>query len=254
MLFDLQGPRKTFVKVIYLGLAILMGGGLVLFGIGSDVQGGFADVFSTSSTTKQARNNVEKYAEQVQKDPKNKTALQSLIGARYTLAADEENFNQETGEFSEEGTKQLNLLKANWETYLKLTDNKPEVGPANFAVSAYLGLNDAKGAADAQAILTRIQPNPSNYLALMLYASYAGQTLIASGAEQRALEVATKEERAEVREQIKEIKSQVEDRQAEFQRQIQEQFSQQAQQSLSGGTPTNPFAGAGTAKDSGSTK
>lgn len=245
MLFDLQGPRKTFVKVIYLGLAILMAGGLVLFGIGSDVNGGLADVFSSSSTAGAAKDNVEKYAEQVQKNPKNEEALQSLIAARYTLAADPENFNQETNEFTPEGTQQLKLLKANWDDYLKLTDNEPTIGTANFAVSAFLGMNDAKGATQAQEILAKAQPNPSNYLALMLYASYAGQSLVASGAEKRAIEVAKKEELDEVREQIKEIQGQVKDRQAEVQKQIQEQFSQQAQQSIQGGSPGNPFAGAG---------
>ena len=55
MLFDLQGPRKTFVKVIYLGLAILMAGGLVLFGIGSNnAPGGLADVFGGGDSASQA--------------------------------------------------------------------------------------------------------------------------------------------------------------------------------------------------------
>ena len=34
MLFDLKGKRKRLVQVVYLGLAILFGGGLVLFGVG----------------------------------------------------------------------------------------------------------------------------------------------------------------------------------------------------------------------------
>ena len=40
MLFDLRGRgRRRTVQVIYLTLALLLGGGLVLFGIGGDVQG-----------------------------------------------------------------------------------------------------------------------------------------------------------------------------------------------------------------------
>ena len=47
MLFDLRGRgRRRTVQVIYLGLAILMGGGLVLFGIGGSTSG----VCSTRST------------------------------------------------------------------------------------------------------------------------------------------------------------------------------------------------------------
>lgn len=245
MLFDLQGPRKTLVKVVYLGLAILLAGGLILFGIGSNVNGGLADVFGNKSSESQAKDNVKKYAEQVQKNPKNEEALASLIAARYTLAADPANYNKDKNTFSKEGTNQLNLLKDNWKTYLELTDNKPTLATANYAVSAALGLNDAKAASAAQQILVKHQPTATNYLALMLYASYAGESLIASGAEVRAREVATKDEKKEVEAQIKEIQSQLKDRSAEIQKQIQEQFAQQAQQSQGGQTPQNPFAGAG---------
>ena len=44
MLFDLRGRgRRRTVQVIYLSLAILMGGGLVLFGIGGATSGGLID-------------------------------------------------------------------------------------------------------------------------------------------------------------------------------------------------------------------
>lgn len=252
MLFDLQGSRKTAVKVIYLGLAVLMAGGLVLFGIGSNnAPGGLADVFGSNSSESAAKDNVNKYAEQVQKDPKNEKALASLIAARYTLAADPKNFNQESGEFTQAGEDQLNLLKKNWATYLKLTDNQPNIGTANFAVSAFLGLQDAKGAAAAQQIVSEKQPTSANYLALMLYASYAGNQLVASGAEVKARELATKDEKKEVEAQIKEIEKRIADRNKEVQKQIQEQFAQQAQQATSGGTPSNPFGGAAANSSSG---
>lgn len=250
MLFDLQGPRKTAVKVIYLGLAILMAGGLVLFGIGSSVNGGLANVFSGDSGSSAAKDNVNKYAEQVQANPKNKAALQSLIAARYSLAGTPENFNQEEGTFSKEGTDQLNLMKDDWNDYLKLTDNKPNLATANYAVSGFLGLQDAKGATKAQQIITEKQPNAANYLALMLYASYAGDTLVASGAKAQAVKLATKDEKKDVAQQIKEIEKQVGDRNKELQKQIQEQFSQQAQGAAGGSAPANPFGGIGGASTS----
>ena len=47
MLFDLRGRgRRRTVQVIYLSLAILMGGGLVLFGIGGATSGGLFDAFN----------------------------------------------------------------------------------------------------------------------------------------------------------------------------------------------------------------
>ena len=45
MLFDLKGKRKRLVQVVYVMLAILFGGGLVLFGVGGNVSGGLIDAF-----------------------------------------------------------------------------------------------------------------------------------------------------------------------------------------------------------------
>ena len=53
MLFDLRGRgRRRTVQVIYLSLAILMGGGLVLFGIGGATSGGLVDAITGNSDTK----------------------------------------------------------------------------------------------------------------------------------------------------------------------------------------------------------
>ena len=48
MLFDLRarGRRRT-IQVIYLFLAILMGGGLIFFGIGGNTSGGLFDAFKS---------------------------------------------------------------------------------------------------------------------------------------------------------------------------------------------------------------
>lgn len=242
MLFDLQGPRKTFVKVIYLGLAILLAGGLVLFGIGSDVNGGLADLFG-GGTSGQLEKQVEDAEKKVEAQPKNPEALAALLGARYTLAVAEDNFNPETSEFSEEGKSQLDLAKQEWADYLKLTNNKPEQTAANYAVQVFLGLQDAKGAMQAQEKITQQEPNAANYLALFLYASYAGDSLVQTGAKQKARELADKDQIDEINQQIKEVEKEVGQRNAEVQKQIQEQFSQQAQNSQ-GGTPGNPFGGA----------
>ncbi len=52
MLFDLRGRgRRRTVQVIYLGLAVLMGGGLVLFGIGGATPGGLFDAVSGNSSS-----------------------------------------------------------------------------------------------------------------------------------------------------------------------------------------------------------
>ena len=52
MLFDLRGSgRRRVVKVVYITLAFLMGGGLVLFGIGGGgaLSGGLVDAITNSN-------------------------------------------------------------------------------------------------------------------------------------------------------------------------------------------------------------
>ena len=51
MLFDLRGSgRRRTIKIVYLTLAFLMGGGLVLFGIGGSgaLSGGLVDAITQS--------------------------------------------------------------------------------------------------------------------------------------------------------------------------------------------------------------
>ena len=66
MLFDLRGSgRRTTVKVVYVLLAVLMGGGLVLFGIGGSVSGGLVDAItgSSGSSTQRRRARSSKRAD-----------------------------------------------------------------------------------------------------------------------------------------------------------------------------------------------
>src|SRR3954449_7646968 len=50
MLFDLRGAhRRRVVKIVYIALALLMGGGLVLFGVGGAVSGGLVDAITNNA-------------------------------------------------------------------------------------------------------------------------------------------------------------------------------------------------------------
>jgi hypothetical protein len=73
MLFDLRGRRRRAVQVTYLMLALLMGGGLVLFGIGGSVSGGLIDAFKGggggSSTDSALEDRVDKAEERLAANP-----------------------------------------------------------------------------------------------------------------------------------------------------------------------------------------
>ena len=92
MLFDLRGQgRRTTVKVVYVTLAILMGGGLVFFGIGGDVNGGLFDAISGSSSgNSQDTDTFEKRAAAAQRkaaaNPQDAAAWAEAVRAQYQLA------------------------------------------------------------------------------------------------------------------------------------------------------------------------
>ena len=111
MLFDLRsrGRRRT-VQAVYLGLAIILGGGLVLFGVGTGTGGGgLLNAFGGgSSNQKQVISADEKNAlKAVRLNPSDPSAWASLVQARWTSAGQGNNFNQNTGTFTASGKKEL---------------------------------------------------------------------------------------------------------------------------------------------------
>src|ERR1700716_390472 len=103
MLFDLRsrGRRRT-VQAVYLGLALLMGGGLVLFGVGAgNGFGGILNAFTgngSSGAQKQVVSQEEKNALAATKlRPTDPTAWASLVQARWTSAAQGGNYDTTTG-------------------------------------------------------------------------------------------------------------------------------------------------------------
>src|SRR3954453_2776962 len=97
MLFDVRGRRKRVIQVVYVGLAILFGASLVLFGTGSGVNGGLFDAITGgggggSSGFSKAYDDARKRARIA---PKSQEAQLQLVRASYNLALDEA--DQQTG-------------------------------------------------------------------------------------------------------------------------------------------------------------
>ena len=68
MLFDLRARgRRTTIKVIYVFLALLMGGGLVFFGIGGATNGGLLDAFKDNGGGTSAEKIAQKKVTSAQK-------------------------------------------------------------------------------------------------------------------------------------------------------------------------------------------
>ncbi len=209
MLFDLRGRRRRLVQATYLSLAVLMGGGLVLFGIGGDVSGGLFNAFEGDGGGGDANaaleERIDRQEQRLQANPANVAVLQSLVRDNYQLATSQ----QASGatEFPEDARDDLQRAGNYWQRYLQAAEN-PNEATALYALRVYdVGaLNQPKQAQRAATIIAEAQNNPSAYLQLVAYASLAGDTRTADLATQKAVDLAPKNQRKQVKQQAEALK------------------------------------------------
>jgi hypothetical protein len=183
MLFDLRGRRRRAVQATYLTLALLMGGGLVLFGIGGDVSGGLFDAFSERGGGGKA-----------------------LVRDNYQLATAQTE-STSVG-FPNEAKDELAKAGAYWDRYLDGEPERPDASLAAVALQIFdvTALNRPRKAQRAAAIIANEQEEPASYLRLVQYAALAGDTRTADLAAQKAVDLAPKEEKKQVKEQAEQLK------------------------------------------------
>jgi hypothetical protein len=242
MLFDLRGAgRRTTVKIVYLTLAVLMGGGLVLFGIGGDVSGGLVDaITSQSSSGGSDADTFRKRADETQRaaeaNPKDPAAWAEATRARYQLARAGDNINPQTGEFTAAGVAQLRIASQDWQRHLALNPNPPDDSVASIMVKAYtVGLNDPAKAVAAQEIITEARPKTRTFQVLAELAYAAGQTRKGDLAAKKALELVDAADRETLKSELDSAKQQA--------------LASQLQQGTPTATPT-PKAGGKKEKNS----
>lgn len=215
MLFDLKGKRRRLVQGVYLTLAILMGGGLVLFGIGGDVQGGLFDAFSggQQQQASEAAAQLKSANAALTENPEDTDALGEKIRAAFQLS--KENVNTETGAQTATSTKYLDQASDAWQQYLELKPDpppddgsppgpkQPDASLAGYMLQVYdvAGLNDPAAAARAAELVAISRPTVGAYLKLAQLAAGAGQTRTANLAAQKAVELAEPEQRKAVQKQ-----------------------------------------------------
>jgi len=193
MLFDLRsrGRRRT-VQAVYLGLAILMGGGLVLFGVGAgNGIGGILNAFTgqgSGGAQKQAVSAQEQQAlREIRQNPNDPQAWYSLVQARWSQAGSGSDYDAATGTFTAAGKHELSLTVEAWQRYLQLT-KQPDPNLAILAARAYAQLEKYGAAADAWEINATANPTePKGFECLAASAYAAGQTRKGDLATTRAL-------------------------------------------------------------------
>ena len=192
MLFDLRGRgRHRTVQIVYTTLAVLMAAGLILFGVGSGLAGGLIDAINGGSGSSNTGNsNLSKQADTLQKRAQHNPQ------------------DQNTGQISADGRKDLAAAGVAWDRYLALNPEKPDAATAAVMVQAFIQLNQAAKAADAQEIVTGAHPNRNAYLNLAKLAYAAGQTRKGDLAAQKALAGTPKDLRTAVKDQLDQAKKQ----------------------------------------------
>jgi tetratricopeptide (TPR) repeat protein len=218
MLFDLRGRgRRRTVQAIYLGLAILMGGGLVLFGIGGATSGGLIDAIQGSSGSTDANDVFEKRVDSLEKrtqtNPNDSRAWAQLAGLRFQVATTGSNYDQTQGVYTDKGKAELRQAAAAWQRHVKLSPEKPDTQVAKQMVQAYgvAGLRQYDEAVKALEFVIDAAPDPT-------YQTYAQLAVLAHGAKQdrkaklsadKAQELAPKSQRKTVADQIKQAQQQL---------------------------------------------
>ena len=217
MLFDLRGRgRRRTVQAIYLALALLMGGCLVLFGIGSDTGGGglvdgiIGDGSGGGSATEAVDRRIENQLARTRANPQDAAAWANLAIARFQRAGID-GITQD-GAYTEEGKRRLRLAAQAWERHLALDPEQPSVRAANLMTQAYgpNGLNELKKAVQAKQLVAQAEDPPSSnvYAQLAALAYQAGETRTGDLASIRAIDLAPAEDRKQLRTALDALKRQ----------------------------------------------
>ncbi|HTX46411.1 MAG TPA: hypothetical protein VMD48_09045 [Solirubrobacteraceae bacterium] len=215
MLFDLRSRgRRRFVRVIYLGLALVMGGGLILFGVGAgNGFGGILNAFSGSGNGGAAKQQVSAQQKQanaaVKLNPRSASAWLSLVEADYEAAGQGSNYNTTSNTYTAGGKTQLQAAMTAWQRYLTLT-KKPDANLAVLAARAYDALAQYKNETAAWQIVTNANPTVFTYYEDLALAAYQANNLtLGDLAAGKAVSLAPKAERLEVKNQLAQIRKEV---------------------------------------------
>ena len=220
MLFDLRarGRRRT-VQVVYLTLALLLGGGLVLFGIGGDVQGGLVDAITGSSGgsgNEQIEEEADKRRERARANPRDAAAWAALARAEYQVAGTSEGFNENDPKnpFTGDSRKALQAAAVAWERHLRIAgdDAKADANTAAIMRNVYAqnALNKPDQAVRAQEIVIAKNPDAGlgDYAQLAALAYAAGQTRKGDLAADKAVDLAPRGQKKQTRDAIEAAKAQ----------------------------------------------
>lgn len=202
MLFDIRGRRRRFIQVIYVFLALLLGGGLVLFGIGGDAQGGLGAIFgldqnSGGTGNPDYDNQIESAQERLEVDPEDQAALLQLARFQFLAGNDAtETDDQGRVAFTEEAEDRFQQATDAWERYLATDPRSPDDSAASLIFQAYSRLASTselpdpqvlEGAQKTAAIIAEERPSVNSFLQLAAYSYFSGEVKAGDAAAEKAI-------------------------------------------------------------------
>jgi hypothetical protein len=215
MLFDLRGSgRRRTVKIVYITLAFLMGGGLILFGIGGGgaLPGGLVDAIQQGGSGDSGNDRfVTQEQQATAKARANPTAANwaAVARARFNVANTGDNVDQSTGNYTDAGAAQLRAAGRAWDESVKLAGKKaPDSRVASLMVQAYAGLGDLPKATAAQEIVANDRDSAGAYATLATLAYQANNTRLGDLAKGKALDLTEPDMRESLRGQLESARAQ----------------------------------------------
>lgn len=239
MLFDLQSPRRRgVIKVIYAFLAILMGGGLIFFGIGSDATGGLSELFTGNDGSGDTgfEDQISEQEDKLVVNPQDVAALTELVQLHFQAGTSLIEVDESTGQqnVTAEAEEELQKGADSWDQLVKASKENPPSGAALTAVQTFsilaqseltkaasgsgqTALDDAddslanwKGAAEAQATIAVARDDANTLARLANLYYFAGEFEKGDEAAAQAASAAKGEEGEQVQKQLEAAKKQAE--------------------------------------------
>lgn len=211
MLFDLRGRgRRRTVRVIYSALALLMGSGLVLFGVGSFGGGGVLSNLSNNEGANSASfsSQIQKYKKLTQKQPGNASAWEHLTEATVHEAGGEA-YVTSSG-LTSKGKELFAQASQAWSSYIALNPPKPSTKLAQLMLLIYgeTGLNEPAKAVEVLQIVVAAKPNSAAlYSSLAEYAYKAKNVRVGDLASEKAVSLAPASQRTRLKSELAEVKA-----------------------------------------------
>lgn len=258
MLFDTRGRRKNVIRVVYVILAVLMGGSLFLtvgpFNLSEIVgTGGGGDAADA------LHEQEERFEERLAKEPDNEGLLLNLTRARIGAGQAQTDTDPQTGRPGvppPEAQEDYDEAIESWNRYLKLAGDEPSPSGAVLVAQTYFGLAEGGSvsfadvqenleiALSAQRIAAKAQPNAGSLSNLAIYEYFNGNFEEGDKAAKRALAGIPKAQAKEAKKQLDEFRKNAKTYVAQSER-----FAKAEEQAGGGAAPgefQNPFGGFGT--------